>query len=179
MLDPPCLPWDSAGVLNERGGVMSAIEIPEGSLFGLDNLPFGIFAAGGAAPRAGGRVADSVIDLAAALRDEAFAAPALHPFMAEGPARWAGAGARSPELVPSGGVPRGPIYPVPAVELRLPFEVADYVDFYASEHHAANLGRLFRPNAEPLMPNWKHLPVGYHGRAGTVVVSGTNIIRPS
>ncbi len=56
--------------------------------------------------------------------------------------------------------------------LHLPFEVADYVDFYASEHHASNLGRLFRPDSEPLMPNWKHLPVGYHGRAGTVVVSG-------
>ena len=99
--------------------------------------------------------------------------------MAEGPARWAAARARVIELVTSGQVPAGAIYPVREVELRLPFEVADYVDFYASEHHAANLGRLFRPNAEPLMPNWKHLPVGYHGRAGTVVVSGTNIIRPS
>jgi len=76
-------------------------------------------------------------------------------------------------------VPAGAIYPVREVELRLPFEVADYVDFYASEHHASNIGRLFRPAAEPLMPNWKHLPVGYHGRAGTVVVSGTNVIRPS
>lgn len=62
---------------------------------------------------------------------------------------------------------------------HLPFEVADYVDFYASEHHASNLGRLFRPDSEPLMPNWKHLPVGYHGRAGTVVPSGTPIVRPS
>lgn len=57
--------------------------------------------------------------------------------------------------------------------------MADYVDFYASEHHASNLGRLFRPDSEPLLPNWKHLPVGYHGRAGTVVVSGTPIVRPS
>jgi fumarylacetoacetase len=63
--------------------------------------------------------------------------------------------------------------------MQLPFEVADYVDFYASEHHATNLGRLFRPDAEPLLPNWKHLPVGYHGRAGTVVASGTDIRRPS
>ena len=80
---------------------MSAIEIPDGSLFGLDNLPYGIFAAGGAAPRAGVRVADSVIDLAAALRDEVFAAPALNPFMAEGPARWAAARARITELRPA------------------------------------------------------------------------------
>jgi fumarylacetoacetase len=158
---------------------LSAVEIPEGSLFGLDNLPYGIFAPRGAAPRAGVRVADSVIDLAAALRDEVFAAPALNPFMAEGPARWAAARARITELITTGDVPAGAIHPVRAVELRLPFEVADYVDFYASEYHASNLGRLFRPGAEPLMPNWKHLPVGYHGRAGTVVVSGTNVIRPS
>jgi fumarylacetoacetase len=65
------------------------------------------------------------------------------------------------------------------VQLHLPFEVADYVDFYSSQHHAENVGRLFRPDAEPLTPNWRHLPIGYHGRAGTVVVSGTDIVRPS
>jgi fumarylacetoacetase len=62
--------------------------------------------------------------------------------------------------------------------LLLPFTVADYVDFYASEHHATNLGRLLRPGEPALMPNWKHLPVGYHGRSGTVVVSGTPVRRP-
>jgi fumarylacetoacetase len=56
--------------------------------------------------------------------------------------------------------------------------VADYVDFYSSEHHATNVGRIFRPDADPLTPNWKHLPIGYHGRSGTVVVSGTPIRRP-
>jgi fumarylacetoacetase len=61
---------------------------------------------------------------------------------------------------------------------RLPFTVADYVDFYSSLEHATNLGRMFRPDAEPLLPNWRHLPVGYHGRAGTVVVSGTPVRRP-
>ncbi len=60
----------------------------------------------------------------------------------------------------------------------LAYTVADYVDFYASEQHATNAGRIFRPGAEPLTPNWKHLPVGYHGRAGTVVVSGTAVRRP-
>jgi fumarylacetoacetase len=64
------------------------------------------------------------------------------------------------------------------VELHLPFAVADYVDFYSSLHHAANVGRMFRPDAEPLPPNWRHLPIGYHGRAGTVVPSGTPIRRP-
>src|SRR5690606_15622952 len=69
-------------------------------------------------------------------------------------------------------------HPVDEVRLHLPVEVGDYVDFYASEHHATNLGKLFRPGAPPLMPNWKHLPVGYHGRAGTVILSGTDIVRP-
>jgi fumarylacetoacetase len=179
MFDTPGRPCDSACVLTERGGVVSAIEIPAGSLFSLDNLPYGIFAVGGAAPRAGVRVADSVIDLATALRDEVFTAPALNPFMAEGPARWAAARARITELITTADVPAGAIHPLREVELRLPFEVADYVDFYASEHHASNVGRLFRPGAEPLTPNWKHLPIGYHGRSGTVVVSGTNVIRPS
>jgi fumarylacetoacetase len=64
------------------------------------------------------------------------------------------------------------------VRLHLPFEVGDYVDFYASEHHATNVGRLFRPGGEPLTPNWKYLPIGYHGRSGTVVVSGTPVTRP-
>jgi fumarylacetoacetase len=68
--------------------------------------------------------------------------------------------------------------PADAATLHLPWTVGDYVDFYASEHHAANLGRLFRPDSDPLTPNWKHLPVGYHGRSGTVVVSGTPVRRP-
>src|SRR3546814_12378450 len=62
--------------------------------------------------------------------------------------------------------------------MHLPVEVGDYVDFYASEHHASNVGTIFRPDQEPLLPNWKHLPVGYHGRSGTVVPSGTEIVRP-
>src|SRR6266568_2976484 len=66
-----------------------------------------------------------------------------------------------------------------AAERLLPGRAADYVDFYASEQHATNVGRLFRPDGEPLTPNWRHLPIGYHGRAGTVVVSGTPIRRPS
>jgi fumarylacetoacetase len=69
---------------------------------------------------------------------------------------------------------------VPASEarVRLPFDVADYVDFYSSLEHASNLGRMFRPDQEPLLPNWRWLPVGYHGRSGSVVVSGTDVVRP-
>lgn len=154
------------------------ILIPEGSPYGLDNLPYGVYSAGAAAPRVGVRAGDAVIDLAELLGDAVFAAPSLNPFMAQGPARWAWVRARVRELLAAGDVPPEAVRDLADVRLHLPFEVADYVDFYASEHHAANLGRLFRPDAEPLMPNWKHLPVGYHGRAGTVVVSGTDIVRP-
>ncbi len=68
--------------------------------------------------------------------------------------------------------------PADSVLMHLPFTVADYVDFYASEQHATNVGRIFRPDGEALQPNWRHLPVGYHGRQGTVAVSGTPIRRP-
>jgi fumarylacetoacetase len=157
---------------------MTRIAIPEGSLFGLANLPYGVFSTPGTAPRVGVRVGDSVVDLAAGLGDDVFASPSLNPFMEEGHARWVEVRERVLDLV-SGDVPDEAVHPVGSVALHMPFEVADYVDFYASEHHASNLGRLFRPGSEPLMPNWKHLPVGYHGRAGTVVPSGTDIVRPS
>jgi fumarylacetoacetase len=157
---------------------MSVIEIPEGSAFGLDNLPYGVFSVGGDAPRVGVRAGDSVIGLAVLLREDVFAGPALNPFMAQGPERWARVRARVQQLLAGGDVPDEAVQPVDAVTLHLPFDVADYVDFYASEHHASNLGRLLRPGSAPLMPNWKHLPVGYHGRAGTVVVSGTDVVRP-
>jgi fumarylacetoacetase len=155
------------------------MRIPDGSPYGLDNLPYGVYSAGAAGPRVGVRAGDQVIDLAELLGDETFAAPSLNPFLAQGPARWAWVRARVTELAAAGEVPAEAVRDVADVTLHLPFEVADYVDFYASEHHAANLGRLFRPGADPLLPNWKHLPVGYHGRAGTVVVSGTPVTRPS
>jgi fumarylacetoacetase len=72
----------------------------------------------------------------------------------------------------------GPRVPLDAVALHLPFEVADYIDFNSSLEHATNIGRLFRPDSDPLPPNWRWLPVGYHGRAGTVVVTGTDVQRP-
>ncbi|MFE0020238.1 fumarylacetoacetase [Amycolatopsis sp. NPDC059021] len=157
---------------------MTRIEIPRDSLFGKENLPYGVFSAPGAEPRVGVRAGDSVVDLAVALGDDVFARPTLNAFMARGYDFWVETRRRITELI-AGDVPDGAVHPVGEVRLHLPVEVADYVDFYASEHHASNLGRLFRPDAEPLLPNWKHLPVGYHGRAGTVVVSGTDIVRPN
>ncbi len=155
---------------------MTRVDVTEG--FGLDNLPYGVFSPAGGTPRVGARVGGHVLDLAVLLDDPVFAAPALNPFMAQGRARWTEVRAEIAARA-AGDVPDEAVHAVGDVTLHLPFEVADYVDFYASEHHATNLGRLFRPDSDPLLPNWKHLPVGYHGRAGTVVVSGTDVVRPS
>ena len=136
--------------------------------YGLDNLPYGVFSRRGEEPRVGVRFEDSVLEM-----DRA---PSLNALMAQGPAAWADARGQARELLESGSAE---LTPLEEIELHLPFEVADYVDFYSSLEHATNLGRLFRPDSEPLLPNWRWLPVGYHGRAGTVVVSGTPIVRPS
>jgi fumarylacetoacetase len=131
---------------------------------------FGVFARPGEPPRVCWRVGDGVLDLSSLGPD--FAEPSLNRLMARGPEGWADAIGRARELDVGGALP------LDEVQLRLPFEVADYVDFYSSLEHATNLGRLFRPDSEPLLPNWRWLPVGYHGRAGTIVVSGTEIVRP-
>lgn len=157
---------------------MTHIDIPADSEFGIDNLPYGIFSTPGTNARVGVRYGDNVIDLYGALGDADFASTSLNAFMARGRSRWAEIRSSVTDMLAGGTTPAEAIVPVSDVTMHLPFEVADYVDFYASEHHAANLGRLFRPDAEPLLPNWKHLPVAYHGRSGTVVVSGTDITRP-
>ncbi|KRB78439.1 fumarylacetoacetase [Nocardioides sp. Root190] len=147
-------------------------------LFGITNLPYGVYSVDGSAPRVGTRFGDHVVDLATLLDEPVFAQPSLNAFLAEGKQRWDDTRARLTEAL-GGAFPSSCAHPVDAVRLHLPFEVADYVDFYASEHHASNLGRLFRPdNPNPLLPNWKHLPVSYTGRAGSVVVSGTEVVRP-
>jgi fumarylacetoacetase len=143
-----------------------------------------VFSAGDrdpAVPRVGVRIGDSVLDLVPVLGEQVFAEPSLNAFMAQGRARWRDVRARITELLTDSrhrAVIEAALHPLSAVRLHLPFEVGDYVDFYASENHAANVGRLFRPGGEALMPNWKYLPVGYHGRSGTVVLSGTPVPRP-
>jgi fumarylacetoacetase len=157
---------------------MTTVTVPADSLFGPANLPYGVFSVGGSEPRVGTRLGDTVIDLAVLLGDEVFARPSLNAFMAQGYDRWVEVRRQIGERV-AGEIPDAAVHAVGDVTLHLPIEVADYVDFYASEHHAANLGRMFRPdNPDPLTPNWKHLPIGYHGRAGSIVVSGTDIVRP-
>ncbi|WP_072690557.1 fumarylacetoacetase [Rhodococcus marinonascens] len=156
---------------------MTVLDIPADSLFGLRNLPYGVFQPGDSLPRIGVRVGDSVVDLAATLSDDVFAQPTLNAFMAQGRVRWTEVRRQVTELV-QGDIADTAVFAVDEVTMHLPVAIADYVDFYASENHAANLGRLFRPDSAPLMPNWKHLPVGYHGRSSTVIVSGTDVVRP-
>ncbi|RLP85054.1 fumarylacetoacetase [Micromonospora sp. BL4] len=160
----------------------------DGSPYGVTNLPYGVFRQDGGRPRIGVRIGSWVLDLAAAEAAElvlaagALCRPTLNDFMALGRPQWTAVRQRIVELLtdPAHRAAVEPLLvPLDEVELLLPVEVADYVDFYSSEHHASNVGQIFRPGQPALLPNWKHLPIGYHGRAGTVVVSGTPVVRPS
>jgi fumarylacetoacetase len=162
--------------------------VPGGHPLGLATLPYGSFTRAGGAPRLGVAAGDRVLDLTEAARvllparAGLFAGGTLDPLLAAGPAVWAevrdavrgwlAAGEHQAVVEPL-------LHPAAEITMLLPFTVADYTDFYASEHHAANLGRILRPGTEPLPAAWKHLPLGYHGRAGTVVVSGTPVPRPA
>jgi fumarylacetoacetase len=143
--------------------------------YGLDNLPYGVFSGGDGVRRIGVRLGDAVVDLSRAVDDvPELRQPSLNAFLALGRPGWAAVRARLPRLVAA-----APPVPLTDVRLHLPFEVADYTDFYSSEHHALNVSRILRPERPGLQPNWRRLPVGYHGRSGTVVVSGTPVRRPS
>jgi fumarylacetoacetase len=120
-------------------------------------------------PRLGWRDGDEVVDLSAL--GDVFRQPSLNALMAQGRGAWEDAIGRAQAH-------DGPRTPLADATPLLPFEVADYVDFNSSLEHATNVGRVLRPGAEPVQPNWRRMPVGYHGRAGTVVVSGTDVVRP-
>jgi fumarylacetoacetase len=160
------------------------LPVPDDSAFPLQCLPYGVFELPGQRPRVGVAIGDDVLDLSRLdlPHQEDFASHSLNAFMARGRDAWRAVRSRLAQLLTDEAqrdalAPH--VIPRSTVRLHLPFAVADYVDFYASEQHATNIGRIFRPTQQPLTPNWKHLPIGYHGRAGTVVVSGTPISRPS
>ncbi|MFB8206722.1 fumarylacetoacetase [Streptomyces sp. NPDC056010] len=157
-----------------------------GSAYDVDNLPYAVFSTADGAPRVGVRIGDHVLDLGAAataLRPDwapLLDAPALNPLMAAGATVWAEVRAWATGLLTDTAYrDRVRLVPLAGITLHLPFEVGDYVDYYASVDHATNVGRIFRPDGDALMPNWRHLPVAYHGRAGSVVVSGTPVHRPA
>jgi len=155
--------------------------------YGLHHLPYGVFRHGGRPPRIGVRVGEHVLDLDGAeaadliLAGGALRRDTLNDFLALGRPQWTAVRARITELLTRDEHREALaplLIPLAEAQLALPFAVGDYVDFYSSEQHAANVGQMFRPGQPPLPPNWKHLPIGYHGRAGTVVVSGTPVVRP-
>lgn len=168
-----------------------AMEDPNESLdasgYGIDALPYGVFDVGGE-PRVGTRLGDEVVDLAeiagklnSPLRRQ-FAQRNLDVLLVAGKPVWDIARDTIVDWLTNpvhAAVVREATWPLSDVEMHMPFTVADYVDFFSSQDHAENLSAILRPSQPPLQPNWLSLPVGYHGRAGTVVPSGTPVVRPS
>lgn len=153
--------------------------------FPIQNLPFGVFSAGGDAPRCGVAIGDMIVDLAACeargLLDAkgTFSQPQLNDFIALGRVAWDEIRARLTGLLAEGGDQTVPLVAMADATLHLPIRVTEFTDFYASKNHAFNVGALFRGPENALPPQWTHMPIGYNGRASSVVVSGTPIHRPA
>lgn len=175
----------------------SWVPVAPDSDFPIQNLPFGVFRRDGESPRVGVAIGEMVLDLAAlhaagqfegtALAGKnVFARDCLNDFLALGRGAWSGTRNRvslllsenNPTLRDDAKLREKALVPQSEVELLLPIRVGDYSDFYASLSHASNVGSMFRDPANPLLPNWKHLPVGYHGRASSIIVSGVDVVRP-
>ena len=171
------------------------IEVDPASDFPIQNLPYGVFSAkDGLAPRVGVAIGNHVLDLWELEQDcrlnvgelGVFAGPTLNPFMALGPKVWSQTRARisellrhdNPELRDNEQLRERALVPMSDARLHLPFAVSGYTDFYSSREHATNVGVMFRGKDNALQPNWLHMPIGYNGRASTVVVSGTKVRRP-
>jgi len=174
---------------------IEAANLP-GSSFPIQNLPFGVFQHASDIPRIGVAIGDRVFDVggceAAGLLDslplpirEACIASTLNPLMALGPEAWSALRRRLSELLRrdrseldySPALADSLAVPMSEARMLLPAEIGDYTDFYASIHHARHVGAMFRPE-NPLLPNYKWVPIGYHGRASSIAVSGTPVRRP-
>ncbi|MCO5130041.1 MAG: fumarylacetoacetase [Xanthobacteraceae bacterium] len=173
----------------------SFIDVAPDSDFPIQNLPYGVFSTpDSAARRVGVAIGDFVLDLAVLEAegllktgaDDVFAQGGLNAFMALGPKTWTATRARISELLrhdnatlrDNAALRRRALLPRKEAQLHMPFAVAGYTDFYSSKEHATNVGVMFRGKDNALQPNWLHIPIAYNGRASTVVVSGTPIIRP-
>jgi fumarylacetoacetase len=170
----------------------SWVPVPEGSDFPLENLPYGIFRANNQPPRVGVAIGEHILDLCAVFElgflneipqgQAIFGNAYINDFMALGKPVWTYARQQLTELLSEDNLELQPhansvLVRQSEATLLMPVRVGNYTDFYSSLEHATNVGKLFRPD-NPLMPNWKHLPVAYHGRASSIVVSGTDFHRP-
>ncbi|MBR9919724.1 MAG: fumarylacetoacetase [Bacteroidetes bacterium] len=174
--------------------LQSWVEVPENSDFPIQNLPFGIFrTSSNPSPRMCTRIGNYVVDLAVMnylslfeeleIDNEVFKAPYLNDFMSLGKEKTRAFRNKLSQLFRKGNEEAENLswhflHPIDKVEMLMPVKVGDYTDFYSSIEHATNVGTMFRDPENALLPNWKHLPVGYHGRASSIVVSGTPIHRP-
>lgn len=168
------------------------IDVPEDSGFTIYNLPFGIFSAADKSPRPGVAIGEIVLDLK--LLDESglfddlqidpavFSSETLNSFMALGRPVTNRVRARlQEELCDEASILKDfhhAIHPLNEVRMHLPVDIPNYTDFYSSEEHATNVGKLFRDPENALLPNWKHLPVAYHGRASSIITDGAPVVRP-
>ncbi|MBD3853877.1 MAG: fumarylacetoacetate hydrolase family protein, partial [Acidobacteria bacterium] len=173
--------------------MQSFVDVPTGSDFPIHNLPYGIFRpSAGARPRIGVAIGNEVLDLSVLadrglLAGTAFREPTLNAFMALGRPAWREARQTftrllrrdEPTLRDDSGLRDAAFHSMASVEMLLPAAIGDYTDFYSSREHATNVGTMFRGPDNALQENWLHLPVGYHGRSSSVVVSGTDVRRPS
>lgn len=156
--------------------------------FPLNNLPYGVFSTGDKALRCGVAIGDQILDVAALEAsgilafEGALQTGSWNALMSMGPATWQELRHRLTHLLSEGSSEKDAIeahlVPMGNAVLHMPFSVSEYTDFYAGRHHAFNVGTMFRGPENALPPNWLHIPIGYNGRASSVVVSGTDIYRP-
>ena len=176
-----------------ESGAHSWVDVSAGSDFSLQNLPYGAFVKDGE-QRIGIAIGDHILDLHAAADAGLFdrtvgravlQAPTLNLLLAAGRQAWTTVRERATALLQANtellrGIDRDALLVRQSdARMALPFQVGDYVDFYSSIEHATNLGKILRPDGEPLLPNWRWIPIGYHGRSSTIVVDGTEIVRPA
>ena len=171
----------------------SWVEVDPNSDFPIQNLPFGIFRTENTGPRVCSAIGDYVVDLAAclslgyldhlSLNSSILNNSYLNDFMSLGKEITGAVRMRLAGVLEEGSNAAHKadqfLHKMSGVEMLMPIQIGDYTDFYSSIEHATNVGSMFRDPANALLPNWKHLPVGYHGRASSIVVSGTPIHRPS
>lgn len=152
--------------------------------FPLNNLPYGVFSTKGGMPRCGAAIGDQILDVTALEAagtlnfGGTLGSGSWNAFMARGKAEWARLRTELTTLLADGAAPLNDLVPIANATMHMPFAVSEYTDFYAGKHHAMNVGTMFRGPENALPPNWLSIPIGYNGRASSVVVSGTPIKRP-
>ncbi|MGF1559585.1 MAG: fumarylacetoacetase [Flavobacteriaceae bacterium] len=174
----------------------SWLKVPEDSDFPIQNIPFGVFLTRDDIITIGTRIGDHAIDLGALhqlgyfegipLTDDIFLQDNLNDFISDGKKTWRAVRNRISELFDSNNTTlknneshkKVVLFAMEEIEMKLPVQIGDYTDFYSSKEHATNVGTMFRDPDNALMPNWLHIPVGYHGRSSTIVPSGTPVRRP-